>query len=226
MEMNESHLLKIVTNISAKSSLTWSKEKFYLKKYQNILAIDEAGRGALAGPLALGAVLLNGISLEIFEKAQTLPLDSKRLTPLQRKALYYWLKKWGVPHKHIFITHQKIDQKGISQAFIYGLEKLIKLFQPEIIFLDGLKPKKFKKEKRLKAFIKGDARIPSIALASIVAKVNRDRYMERISKKYQGYGFEKHKGYGTKEHLTKIKKLGPCKIHRLSFLSKLLSQKM
>lgn len=226
MKMNKSHLLKIVTDINLKSSLTWSKEKNYLRRYKNILAIDEAGRGALAGPLSLGVIYIDKKIIKILEKNKIVPLDSKKLTALQREALYFFLKKEKIPHKHIFVSNKKIDKEGISTAFIYGLQKLINIFQPDIIFLDGLKPKKLKKEQRIKTFVKGDSYIASIALASIVAKVNRDRYMKKIAPKYQDYDFDEHKGYGTKKHLTKIKKLGPCKIHRLSFLSKFLSQKM
>jgi ribonuclease HII len=217
MKMDKFHILKIVTKVSLKSSLDWSKERFYLKKYKSILAIDEAGRGSLAGPLSIGAILINKEIVDFLKEKRIFPLDSKKLRPREREVFYKVIKKEGVLHKHIFISSSKIDRLGIQNAFILGIKKLIEFFEPEIVFLDGLKPKELK-NKSIKAFVKGDERLASLALASIVAKLKRDKYMEKIAKFYPDYSFEIHKGYGTKLHLEKIKKLGPCKIHRLSFL--------
>lgn len=196
-----------------------------------IIGIDEVGRGALAGPVTVAALALPSNS-----KLKT--KDSKKLSPKQREIWFKYIKK----HPKIFYavvsaSPKIIDKINISQAAnlaaTRALEKLISYSQFSIskckIVLDGglylrVDPRIYL---RLSAstIIKGDEKIPAIALASIVAKVTRDRLMTRLHKKFPIYNFQKHKGYGTKAHFRALKKHGPSSIHRRSFRSILQSRR-
>ncbi len=191
-------------------------EKKLIKKHKTILAIDEAGRGAGAGPLSLGALFLDKNSLKILEKNKICFYDSKVLTAEERRFFLKIIKKLGLAHKAILINHSLIDKMGINKAFILGIKKLLKYFQPQALVMDGLKIKINFKNSYF--FIKGDKKLASLGGASILAKTKRDAYMIKIAKKYPQYLFEVHKGYLTKKHLQLIKKFGVIKIHRLSFL--------
>lgn len=209
-----------------------------------IIGIDEVGRGPLAGPVLVCALAIaKNFKIEkIIE--EKLPLkDSKKLTKNQRQA---WnkkitsLKKEG---KIFFITtncsHDIIDKINISKAtnkaVLTAVKKLLKqlpLNSNIEIFLDGglkINPTKldFKnfKIKKIETIIKGDEKIPVISLASIIAKEKRDSLMKKNHKIFCHYNFEKNSGYGTKEHIRAIKKFGLCKIHRKSFIKKLLHKK-
>ncbi len=192
-------------------------EKKLIKRHKNIVAIDEAGRGALAGPLSVAGIFLDKKILEILEKNKITFFDSKILNPKKRIYFRKIIKKLKIPHKVFLISNQKIDKLGINQAFLIGVYKIFDYFQPQALILDGLKIKDLK-IKNSYFFVKGDKKLPSLGAASILAKTERDKFMEKISKKYPGYLFEIHKGYGTKEHLKLIKKLGIQKIHRKSFI--------
>lgn len=189
-----------------------------------IVGIDEAGRGPLAGPMAVGIVMI--------KKNHTLPLtrirDSKKLSPEAReewfRKILLWKKEEKLSFCVMFVSAKDIDNKGLSWGLASSIEKgLRKLSVSPLkseVFLDGgLKaPKKFLFQKTI---IKGDEKIPVISLASIAAKVLRDRKMVAFSKKYPKYGFEIHKGYGTLAHRRAIKKFGPAVIHRKSFLTRI-----
>lgn len=193
-----------------------------------IVGIDEAGRGPLAGPVAVGAVILS----KDFDKKLVREIknkDSKKLSETQREMWFEKIKVWQKQEMlnfHVALVNNTIiDTKGISFAIRKGIVECLKKIDADCdaceILLDGsLKaPKHFKKQKTV---IKGDEKHFQISLASIVAKVTRDRRMEKLSIKYPEYGFDVHKGYGTYEHRKLIKKLGPSKIHRVSFLKNIV----
>lgn len=186
-----------------------------------IIGIDEAGRGPLAGPLAVGLVAGSEKEIHRFGRVR----DSKKLTPKNREAMFKKIKtNKNLIFKTVFIGPKIIDRIGINKATERGIAKILKKIPKaktsRIFFDGGLKaPPKYLYQKTI---IKGDEKIPVIALASIVAKVRRDRYMVRLAEKYPQYGFEKHKGYGTKEHYRKIKKFGLSAEHRRFFCRGLL----
>ena len=217
MKMNKCHFKKILTKKKLKSSF-WKIEKKLIQRHSNLVAIDEAGRGALAGPLVLGSLFLDKTSLKILEKNKILFFDSKTLKPEEREFFYRLIKKIGLKYKIVSITNKKIDKIGIGKAFIYGVKKILEYFQPNCLVLDGRKIKELS-SKNIYFFVKGDSKLPSLGGASILAKVYRDRYMEKISKKFPEYLFDLHKGYGTKKHYLMIKKYQICPLHRKTFLN-------
>lgn len=180
-----------------------------------IIGIDEAGRGPLAGPVAVGGIKISNQKLNMLRGIK----DSKKLSAIQREA---WFAKL-TSHPHIAWAvarvHQKtIDRINISQAANLAAKRVYKKLargRPWLALLDGglYLPKKFPSQ----TIIKGDEKIPVIAAASIIAKVTRDRMMLRLHKKYPQYRFDIHKGYGTVLHRTLIKKYGRSEVHRKSF---------
>lgn len=195
-----------------------------------LIGIDEAGRGALAGPVCVGAVLYpedfdwKEVFQRITKKGKPKLRDSKQLSPQQRDVLFEYIFAHGrLKHSAAFVSAETIDSIGIvnatHEAAAVAISKFgISPFRVRVLLDAGIKvPGKWDQE----SFIRGDERIPAIALASIVAKVTRDRHMEGLSEKYVAYGFERHKGYGTPEHVAKIKALGPGIMHRTYFLRRL-----
>lgn len=190
-----------------------------------IVGIDEAGRGPLAGPVAVGVVVSRGI---LDTKGLWRGLrDSKKLSSLERErwfSLIKELKKKGeLDFKVSLVSEKIIDKYGISYAIRLGIKRCLNRLEVSLdsrIFLDGsLKaPVEFKKQLTV---IKGDEKIAVISLASVCAKVVRDRKMVRLSKKFPKYDFHIHKGYGTKAHITALRKHGPTVLHRRSFIKHL-----
>jgi ribonuclease HII len=219
--MDKTHLKKILTKKKIKSSF-WKVEKNLIRRHKNLVAIDEAGRGALAGPLTLGALYLDKTSLKILEKNKIFFFDSKILKPEEREIFKKIIKKIGLKYKIFSISNKKIDKMGVSKAFIYGIKKIHQYFEPNCLVLDGKKIKDLELD-NVYFFIKGDQRLCSLGGASILAKTHRDSYMKKISKKFPEYLFDIHKGYGTKKHYLMIKKYGPCPLHRKTFLKSLTS---
>lgn len=190
--------------------------KFFEKKYSAdfsyICGIDEAGRGPLVGPVVAGAVILPADCEILYLN------DSKKLSEKKRDELYAEIMEKAVAVGVGFSTPARIDEINILQATYEAMKKAINSLSvtPDILLNDavtipGLEVKQV-------PIIKGDAKSVSIAAASIIAKVTRDRYMEEMDKKYPEYGFAKHKGYGTAEHIAALKKYGPCEEHRRSFI--------
>jgi len=191
-----------------------------------VVGIDEVGRGPLAGPVSVAAVAIEKrFYEEILGEFKDLKDSKKTSANLREK----WLKKIDKFPKSIFysvslVGNIAIDKKGIVRAIEISLSRSLKKLdlKPDKceVLLDGsLKaPKKFKNQKTI---IRGDEKEKIIAMASIVAKVYRDKHMKYQAGLFPLYGFEKHKGYGTKEHIKKIKKYGASDIHRLSFLNNL-----
>lgn len=177
-----------------------------------VVGVDEAGRGPLAGPVAVAAAILPaGFS-------HALVNDSKKMTEKRRERLFDELSvhgeiRWAVS----LVEPAEIDQVNILKATHLGMERAVRALgvTPGMCLIDGLPVPQFPFPHE--GLVKGDARSLSIATASILAKVTRDRIMRAAAAEYPGYGFEKHKGYGTKAHLAALRSLGPCPLHRRSF---------
>ncbi len=190
-------------------------KEFYDKGVKYIAGIDEAGRGPLAGPVVVASVILPQDSM--IEGIN----DSKKISEAKREKLYEIITNEAISYGVGIIYQEEIDKINILQATKKGLTEAIKQMsiKPNVIMVDALSgidtlgiP--------YKSIIKGDAKCYSIAAASIVAKVTRDRIMREWDKVYPEYGFESHKGYGTAKHIAAIKEYGPCPIHRRSFITK------
>lgn len=183
-----------------------------------MIGIDEAGRGPLAGPVAVGIVLApKGFSIR---KAFPGVADSKKLSEKKREHVFALLKQHSsVRYLVVFASAKQIDRVGIAKAIGQLVTKGIRTIAPDAttvrVLLDG--SLKAPAEYRQKTIIRGDASEPIISLASIAAKVSRDRLMQKLAKKYPEYGFEIHKGYGTRAHYAALKKYGASPIHRRSF---------
>ena len=173
--------------------------------------VDEAGRGPLAGPVVAASVILSK------ENPIDGLNDSKALTPRKRSLLYDIILEKSVSFAVGIIENDVIDEINILQATIKAMESSILglTIKPDLVYIDGNRPTTL--EIKQQTIVKGDTKCQSIAAASIIAKVTRDRIMEKMDEIYPQYGFLKHKGYPTKAHYEAIKKYGPCPVHRLSF---------
>lgn len=187
-----------------------------------LVGIDEAGRGPLAGPVSVGVVIVPvTFNFNLFRGLK----DSKQLSEDQREIWFNKLKELKkqslLDYSVALVGSQIIDEKGIVHAVKVGMRRCLKrinAFPPYThIALDGslYAPEEFISQETI---IKGDARVPIIALASVAAKVTRDRRMVRLSKEFPEYLFDIHKGYGTKKHIKAIRSVGPCELHRKSFI--------
>ena len=187
------------------------ENKAFQKGFSRIAGIDEAGRGPLAGPVVSAAVIIP-ISLQIPGIS-----DSKKLTPKKRNYLYEKIYDLAVSVGIGIVDPLEIDRINILQAALLSMAMAVENLapQPDFLLIDGI----FLISSALpqEAIPKGDALSASIAAASIVAKVTRDRLMERYHQDYPQFGFSKHKGYPTKAHKEAIRKFGCCLIHRRSF---------
>lgn len=188
-------------------------KEFFDKGVKYIAGIDEAGRGPLAGPVVVASVILPQDS--IIEGIN----DSKKVSEAKREKLYDIIINEAISYGVGIIYQDEIDEINILQATKKGLTEAIKQMEikPNIIMVDALSgidtlgiP--------YKSIIKGDAKCYSIAAASIIAKVTRDRIMREWDKVYPEYGFGSHKGYGTAKHIAAIREFGPCPIHRKTFI--------
>ena len=187
----------------------------YEKEYENrgfLCGIDEAGRGPLAGPVVAGAVILPADCEILYLN------DSKKLTQRRRELLYDEIMEKALAVAVGVVSHTRIDQINILQATYEAMRQAVgKLsVQPDLLLNDAVTIPDLSIEQE--PIIKGDAKSVSIAAASVIAKVTRDRMMARMEEQYPGYGFAVHKGYGTKAHIEALRRLGPCEIHRKTFL--------
>lgn len=192
------------------------EKKIFAQGYKTIGALDEAGRGPLAGPVVAACVTINA-NFSINNALKEIN-DSKKLTAKKRELLFDLIKKHFIEAGIGISDHKTIDRINILQATFLAMKKVISSIKnkPQFLMIDG-SIKIPNCSMRQQTFIKGDEKIFSIAAASIIAKVTRDRLMLDFDKLYPQYGFIQHKGYGTKYHLDKLKQYGPCPIHRLSF---------
>lgn len=184
-----------------------------------ICGVDEAGRGPLAGPVCAAAVIL--APGQIIDGVN----DSKKLTEKKREILFDKIISECEDYSTAYASEKEIDEMNILQATFLAMHRAVNGLKtkPDIALVDGNQDPKFA-EIPSETIIKGDAHSASIAAASILAKVSRDRLMLEAAEKYPEYFFEKHKGYGTKLHYEMIEQYGICEIHRKSFLKKVLNK--
>lgn len=186
------------------------------KGYNLVCGVDEAGRGPLAGPVYAAAVILK----------ENTPIkginDSKKLSAKKREELFDIITNKSLCYSISFVLEDTIDEINILKATHLAMKQAVESLEinPDIVLIDGNSAPQL--NMKTKTIVKGDSKSASIAAASILAKVARDRYMLKMAEVYPDYGFEKHKGYGTKLHVENILKHGPCPIHRKTFLKKIL----
>ena len=193
-------------------------EREYIQQgFKNICGVDEAGRGPLAGPVCAAAVIFpEGVVVEGVN-------DSKKLSPKKREELFDKIKENALAYHIAYASVEEIEELNILNAAMLAMKRAVEGLseKADMILIDGNKTPYFN-DIPCRAIVKGDALSHSIAAASILAKVSRDRLMDEMAEKYPEYGFEQHKGYGTKLHREKILQYGTCEIHRPSFLKKIL----
>ena len=184
------------------------EEFFHSQGFINIVGIDEVGRGAWAGPLVAAAVKLPA-SQRLYRIR-----DSKLLTSREREKLAQKIKNSRAIFSIGIVKVAEINRIGLGQALNTAYKRALTglAIRPDFVLVDGARIKNLGLPQ--KAIVKGDLFCASIAAASIIAKVARDRLMRQLAKTYRGYGFEKNKGYGTKWHRNALAKYGACKIHR------------
>ena len=182
------------------------------KGYKSICGVDEVGRGPLAGPVVAAAIIIPaGLKIEGLD-------DSKKLTPLRRERIFEEIINLGLNCSVGIIDHGDIDKLNILKASLMAMRKAVCDMKPpaDFVLVDGNYPVPNIPQPQF-AIIGGDSRCLSIAAASIVAKVTRDRIMDRYEALYPSFSFATHKGYPTAAHLEELKENGPCEIHRRTF---------
>ncbi len=193
----------------------WELSRQYTAQgYRLICGVDEAGRGPLAGPVCAAAVILpEGYEIPGLN-------DSKQLTDRKRRELYPVIMREAVSYGIAFVDEGIIDRDNILNATFRAMKSAIGQLwpKPDLALIDGNRISDFGVEAI--PVVKGDARVASIAAASVLAKVARDQYMEAIDAVYPQYGFAVHKGYGTKRHYAAVAEYGLCPIHRRTFFKK------
>ena len=190
------------------------EEQCYADGAGMVCGVDEAGRGPLAGPVCAAAVVLpRGLEIPGLN-------DSKKLTDKKRRALYDIIVQQAVAYGIALVDETVIDEINILQATFRAMEQAVaKLpFRPDLALVDGNREPNM--EMNVKCVVGGDGKSASIAAASILAKVTRDRLMEELDAQYPQYGFAVHKGYGTRRHYDALRQYGPCPVHRRTFLRK------
>ena len=192
-------------------------EKEYAQ-YTYICGIDEVGRGPLAGPVVAGAVILPKDCDILYIN------DSKQLSEKKREELFEEITEKAIAYNIFSVDEKRIDEINILNATYEAMNGAVNGLStaPDFVLIDGNRISGM--EIPHETVVKGDSKSISIAAASILAKVSRDRFICQMAEKYPEYGFEKHKGYGTKAHNEAILKYGPCPIHRRTFLRKLLGE--
>ena len=181
--------------------------------FEHVCGVDEAGRGPLAGNVVAAAVILpQGLVIDGLN-------DSKKLSEKKREALYDIIIKEAIAYSVAWATPAEIDEINILNATMLAMKRAINGLSvtADFALIDGNCARGF--DIPVQTVVKGDAKIPSIAAASILAKVTRDRQCVEMDAKYPQNGFAKHKAYPTKDHMQNVRRLGPCPEHRRSFLS-------
>ena len=197
--------------IDINEKLVFEREE--LEKGNKLIAgCDEVGRGPLAGPVCVACVimpldnLIDGID------------DSKKISEKKREMLAEKIKETAISYSICMVSEETIDKINILEATKLCMKNAIEKLdvKPDIVLVDAIS--KLDTDIKIRGIVKGDALSYSIGAASILVKVERDKFMCELAKEYPEYGFEKNKGYGTKEHIEALKRIGPCICHRLSFL--------
>lgn len=191
-----------------------------LKGYKTICGIDEAGRGPLAGPVYAAAVILpTGLEIAGLN-------DSKKLSEKKREQLFDVICEKAIAYSVGIATEKEIDDINILNATFLAMKRAVEGLEikPDYALIDGNCYPHIEGVTE-EIVVKGDAKSMSIAAASILAKVSRDRFMLELTEKYPEYCFDKHKGYGTKLHYEKLAEFGPSQIHRMTFLKKFYGEK-
>ncbi|MCD8356550.1 MAG: ribonuclease HII [Clostridia bacterium] len=200
--------------------LTMDKEaEIRANGFTAVCGIDEAGRGPLAGPVVAAAVILpEGIQLPGVD-------DSKKITEKKREILFDFVKENALAYGIGEANEKEIDEINILQATFLAMRRAVEALQfpADYALVDGNRIQGLSIPSE--TVIGGDGKVLSIAAASILAKVTRDRYMREMAMQYPEYGFEKHKGYGTKAHYAAIEQYGICPLHRKTFLKKVLNHR-
>jgi ribonuclease HII len=184
-----------------------------LQGYRFIAGCDEAGRGALAGPVVAAAVVLR------YDQLPPLLMDSKRLTRRRREITAAEIKEQALAYATSRVEPREIERINILRASLKAMARAVdKLGIPvDCVLVDGNFAPKLNRKLRVQSIVHGDAKLACIAAASILAKVERDFIMEQYARQFPRYRFETHKGYGTNEHLALLKRHGPCRLHRSTF---------
>ncbi len=193
------------------------ENEFKAKGYKFVCGVDEAGRGPLAGPVCAAAVILpESLIIDGLD-------DSKKLTEKKREALYDVIIEKAMAYSIAFASVEEIEEFNILNATFLAMKRAVEGLNipADFAIIDGNKIPPELKVPSI-AVVKGDSASFSIAAASVLAKVTRDRLMLKFDEQYPEYNFKKHKGYGTKEHIEAIGKYGACKEHRMSFMRKFL----
>ena len=194
----------------------WELEnRLYDQGYQAVCGVDEAGAGPLAGPVYAAAVILpRGLTLPYLN-------DSKKVTPRRREILFDQIREQAIAYAIAWADEKEIDAINILNARMLAMDRAIKMLNPAADFalIDGNRNQGIELQNEM--VVHGDARSASIAAASILAKVSRDRFMVELAEQYPQYAFEKHKGYPTKLHYQLLRQYGPRPVHRKTFLKKL-----
>lgn len=194
----------------------WELEnRLYDRGYQAVCGVDEAGAGPLAGPVYAAAVILpRGLTLPYLN-------DSKKVTPRRREILFDQIREQAIAYAVAWADEKEIDEINILNARMLAMDRAIKMLNPAADFalIDGNRNQGIELQNEM--VVHGDARSASIAAASILAKVSRDRFMVELAEQYPQYAFEKHKGYPTKLHYERLRQYGPSPVHRKTFLKKL-----
>lgn len=219
LQINKNAMKWLDNELSRIKSLNIYENELYNSNVKIIGGVDEAGRGPLVGPVVAACVVLpkNTIIPDIN--------DSKKLSESKRELLYEIIKERSISYGIGVVENNEIDEINILNATYKAMQIAISKITINMDFLlvDALKIPNIKIKQ--KSIVKGDSKSISIAAASIIAKVERDRMMREYHKLYPKYNFEKNKGYGTKEHIEALKKYGPCPIHRKTFINKIISER-
>ena len=212
-QIREQRALEKLNNEIARVNKLYEYENEARQQGFNLIAgVDEAGRGSLAGPMLVAAVILPpNIFIDHLN-------DSKKLTHKMRDKLYDEIISKAISYSTVCVEIEQIDCDNIYQATLRGMYQAVKNLpiQPDFVLTDAMKVK-FDDPIETRSIIHGDALSASIAAASIIAKVTRDRMTDAWDLQYPEYGFAHNRGYGTKLHLEAIHKFGPCELHRRSF---------
>lgn len=201
-------------------NMTEMESTLHNNGFKFVAGVDEAGRGPLAGPVFAAAVVMS--------EDKYIPdiKDSKKLSEKKRELIYDYIIENADFYAVASVDEGEIDEINILNATHKAMNKAVSdlKIKPDYVLIDGNSIKNM--DIPHETVVKGDAKVACIAAASILAKVSRDRYIRELADKFPEYNFAKHKGYGTAEHVSALKKYGPCPIHRRSFLKKILGDNL